>query len=203
MEWAQQIIEQYGYWALLVGTFAEGEAVFIAAAALAGAGILEPWKVIAVAAVGAFIGHIFFFAVGRWRGMQIINSFEFLRSHYPKANRVLDHYAHWSIFMFQYLYGTRLVAAIMFGTSTIAFWRFFLLQIVNCITWAIVIYTAGHFLGLAALQIIERFGMIGLLVAVGIIAVVALLGWFGLHEYKLHHPHPDEGSDTDRDSGSE
>lgn len=200
METAQQLIEQFGYWALLIGTFAEGEAVFIAAAALAAAGVLEPWKVVAVAAIGAFVGHIFFFAVGRWRGMQIINSFEFLKSHYPKANKVLDHYAHWSIFMFQYLYGTRLVAAIMFGTSTIAFWRFFLLQIVNCITWAIVIYAAGHFLGLAALQIIEHYGMIGLLVVIGAVIIFALLAWFGVHEYKLHHPHPDEEPADTRES---
>ncbi|MES0370701.1 MAG: VTT domain-containing protein [Mariprofundaceae bacterium] len=197
MEWAQQIIEQYGYWALFAGTFAEGEAVFIAAAALAAAGLLEPWKVIVVAAIGAFIGHLFFFAVGRWRGMQIINSFEFLRTHYPKANKVLDHHAHWSIFMFQYLYGTRLVAAIMFGCSSIEFWRFFLLQIVNCITWAIVVYTAGHFLGIAALEILEHYGFIGLMVVIGAIIIIALLTWFGVHEYKLHHPQSNEEKETD------
>ncbi|MFC1536610.1 DedA family protein [Pseudomonadota bacterium] len=197
MEWAQQIIEQYGYWALFAGTFAEGEAIFIAAAALAAAGILEPWKVVVVAAIGAFIGHIFFFAIGRWRGMQIINSVEFLRTHHPKANRVLDHYAHWSVFIFQYLYGTRLVAAILFGCSSIEFWRFFLLQIVNCITWAIVVYAAGHFLGIAALQIIEHYGFIGLMVALGIIVIVALLAWFGIHEYKIHHQEPDTQKDLD------
>jgi len=197
MEWAQQIIEQYGYWALFAGTFAEGEAVFIAAAALAAAGILEPWKVVVVAAIGAFIGHLFFFAIGRWRGMQIINSVEFLRTHHPKANKVLDHYAHWSVFIFQYLYGTRLVAAILFGCSSIEFWRFFLLQIVNCITWAIVVYAAGHFLGIAALQIIEHYGFIGLMMAIGIVAVIALLAWFGIHEYRLHHPQTEDEKNRD------
>lgn len=187
MEWAQQIIEQYGYWAVFIGTFAEGEAVFVAAAALAAAGLLEPWKVIVVAAIGAFIGHLFFFAVGRWRGMQIINSFEFLRTHHPKANKVLDQYAHWSVFIFQYLYGTRIVAAIMFGCSSIEFWRFFLLQIVNCITWAIVVYTAGHFLGIAALGILEHYGFIGLMVVIGAVVIIALLAWFGIHEYKIQH----------------
>jgi membrane protein DedA with SNARE-associated domain len=195
MEWAQQIIDQYGYWALFAGTFAEGEAIFIAAAALAAAGLLEPWKVIVVAAIGAFIGHLFFFAIGRWRGMRIINSFEFLRTHHPKANKVLDHYAHWSIFMFQYLYGTRIVAAIMFGCSSIEFWRFFLLQIVNCITWAMVVYAAGHFLGIAALGILEHYGFIGLMVVTGAIVVIALLAWFGIHEYNIRR----KDSDTNRE----
>jgi membrane-associated protein len=191
MEWAQEIIEQYGYWAVFIGTFAEGEAVFVAAAALAAAGLLEPWKVVVVAAIGAFIGHLFFFAIGRWRGMQIINSFEFLRTHHPKANKVLDHYAHWSIFIFQYLYGTRIVAAIMFGCSSIEFWRFFLLQIVNCITWAIVVYTAGHFLGIAALEILEHYGFIGLMVVIGAIAIITLFAWFGINKYKVQHKDSD------------
>jgi membrane protein DedA with SNARE-associated domain len=197
MEWAQQIIEQYGYWAVFIGTFAEGEAVFVAAAALAAAGLLEPWKVIVVAAIGAFIGHLFFFAIGRWRGMQIINAFEFLRTHHHKANKVLDHYAHWSVFIFQYLYGTRIVAAILFGCSSIEFWRFFLLQIVNCITWAIVVYVAGHFLGIAALGILEHYGFIGLMVVIGAIAVIALLAWFGMHEYKTQHQKDAEKKELD------
>jgi len=56
MEWAQQFVEQYGYWAVFAWTFIEGETVFIVAAALAAAGILEPWKVIVVAACGHLSG---------------------------------------------------------------------------------------------------------------------------------------------------
>jgi len=168
MEWAQQFVEQYGYWAVFAWTFIEGETVFIIAAALAAAGVLETWKVIAVAASGAFIGHIFFFVLGRWRGEKIINAIPMLKNHAPKANIILDKYAHWSIFIFQYLYGTRLAAAILFGCSSIEFWRFCLLQIVNCITWAIVIYTAGHFLGIAAMAILQQFGIWGLIIILSI-----------------------------------
>jgi len=190
MEWAQQFIEQYGYWAVFIWTFIEGETVFIVAAALAAAELMEPWKVIVTAASGAFIGHLFYFALGRWRGMQIIQALPFLRSHYPKAKAILDKYldkhGNWTIFIFQYLYGTRLVAAILFGCSSIGFWRFFFLQILNCISWSFIIYAAGHFLGLAAMQLIERFGIIGLLVAIGIIAVIGSVAYcqYGHHRVK-------------------
>jgi len=97
MEWAQQFVEQYGYWAVFLWTLIEGETVFIAAAALAAAGIMQPWKVIVVAASGAFIGHLIFFSLGRWRGMQIIESIPSLHRHYPKANIILDKYAHWFV----------------------------------------------------------------------------------------------------------
>jgi len=184
MEWVQHLVEQYGYWAVLFWTFIEGESALIIAAAFAAAGVLTTWKVIVTAACGAFLGHIFFFMLGRWKGIQIIATFPSLQRHAPKANMILDRYAHWSIFIFQYLYGTRLAAAILFGTSTITFKRFFLLQIINCITWACVIYAAGHFLGLAAMEILHRFGIWGLaLVLVTTVIVSGLLYW----RYAHHH----------------
>lgn len=192
MEWAQDFIQQYGYWAVFIWTFIEGESVFIAAAALAAAGLMEPVKVIVVAAAGAFAGHLFYFALGRWRGMQIIQTLPFLRSHYPRAKSILDkyldHHGNWTIFIFQYLYGTRLVAAILFGCSSMSFWRFFFLQIINCISWALVIYAAGHFLGLAAMATLKRFGIVGLLVAIGVIVAAALFAYFryGHHHVKRH-----------------
>ena len=188
MEWAQHFVEHYGYWAVFIWTFIEGESVFIAAAALAAVHIMDPWKVIIVAACGAFIGHMVFFWLGRWKGMQLILSVPVLARHYPKANLILDKYAHWSIFIFQYLYGTRIVAAILFGCSSIEFWRFFLLQIVNCISWAFIIYAVGHALGTAGMAIMDRFGLVGLFVVLGAAALTALVCYwrFGHHHF-MHH----------------
>jgi len=188
MEWAQQFLENYGYWAVFIWTFIEGETVLIVAAALAAAELMDPWKIIVAAAVGAFTGHLFYFAIGRWRGMQIIQALPVLRKHYPKAkcllDRYLDRHGNWTIFLFQYLYGTRLVAAILFGCSSIGFWRFFFLQIINCISWSFIIYAAGHFLGLAAMELLKRFGVIGLLIA---IAAIAITGGIAYYRYAHHH----------------
>jgi len=184
MEWAQQFVEQYGYWAVFIWTFIEGESVFIAAAALAAAGLLVPWKVIVVAACGAYVGHIVFFSIGRWKGLAVIEAVPFLKRHYPKANKVLDRYAHWSIFIFQYLYGTRLVAAILFGCSSISFIRFALIQIVNCITWSLLIYAVGHMLGIAGVAILHRFGIVGLIV---VLVLALLIGIWIYARYGHHH----------------
>jgi len=188
MEWAGQLLEQYGYWAVFIWTFIEGESVFIAAAALAAAGIMVTWKVILVAALGAFAGHMVFFALGRWKGMDIILAVPFLRDHYPKANLILDKYAHWSVFIFQYLYGTRIVAAILFGCSSIEFWRFFLLQVVNCITWSMAIYLIGHVLGMAGMAILHKFGIWGLLIAIGVLLCAGLIMYYRFgHHHVRHH----------------
>ena len=47
MDTAQHLVQLYGYWAVFIWTFIEGETALIAAAALAAAGLMEPWKVIA------------------------------------------------------------------------------------------------------------------------------------------------------------
>jgi len=197
MEWAQQFVEQYGYGAVFIWTFIEGETVFIAAAALAAAGLLEPWKVIVVAAFGAYIGHIVFFSLGRWKGLDLLESRPALKRHYPKANMLLDRYAHWSIFMFQYLYGTRLVAAVLFGCSSISVARFTLLQIPNCLIWSLVIYTVGHLLGMAGLAIMHEFGVIGLVV---VLVLAALIGGWAYFRYGHHHVRKHLGNHDRHDS---
>jgi len=181
---AHHLIDLYGYWAVFIWTFIEGESALIAAAALAAAGLMEPWKVIATGAGGAFLGHMMFFAIGRWRGMQIIRAVPFLNRHYDKANKILDHYAHWSIFILQYLYGTRLISAILFGCSSISLQRFVLLQIVNCLSWALLIYLGGHLLGVAAIAIMNRFGVEGLVIAIAVITLIAIAVYF---RYGHHH----------------
>ncbi len=181
MEWASQFVAEYGYWAVFAWTFIEGESVFIAAAALAAVGLMEPWKVIVVAASGAYVGHLVFFGLGRWRGLALIRAIPALNRHYPKVNIILDRYAHWSIFIFQYLYGTRMVAALLFGCSSITLLRFAGWQVVNCISWSLVIYTVGHLLGLAAVTMLNRFGLIGLLVVAGVVLVLFFWGGGRLH----------------------
>ncbi len=173
MDWAQRLIAEYGYLAVFAWTFIEGETVFLAAAALAAAGLLSPWGVIGTAALGAFAGHIFFFAIGRRYGATLIERFAFLSRHRRRVERVFHDHAHWSVFVFQYLYGTRIVAAILFGTTTIPFTRFCLLQVLNCLSWAVIVYGVGHLLGIAGMAILERFGQAGLAI---IIVSVLLLG---------------------------
>ncbi len=184
MEWARQVVEQYGYWAVFIGTFIEGESVFIAAAALTTTGLLEPYRLILVGACGAFIGHLVFFAIGRLSGKRLFQHFPVLNRHRHHAEKIFNDHAGWSVFIFQYLYGTRMIAAILFGTSNIAFWRFCALQIVNCISWAAIIFNVGRLLGMAAMAIMEEFGIIGLLIALASILLIIVISYRRLHLQK-------------------
>ncbi len=191
MDWARQFVSDYGYLAVFIWTFIEGETVFLAAAALAAAGVLTPPGVILSAAAGAFSGHLCFFAVGRRYGLRIIERFPALHRRRGQFERIFHDYAHWSIFVFQYLYGTRIAAAILFGTTAIPFARFCWLQLVNCLSWSLVVYTIGHLLGMAGMVVLERFGKIGLIVAVIValcLVATSALGLKRAHRRRQGHP---------------
>ncbi len=186
MELARQFIEQYGYLAIFLSTVIEGEVVVLAAAALASSGLLEAQWVIVYAALGAYVGHLLLFAVGRWKGMALIEAVPSLRRHYPKANMIMDRYANYSVFVFQYMYGMRLISAMLFGCSTISLPRFMLLESINCIIWALLAYFAGHVIGVLAMQLYQTLGLYGLLSVIGFLlgAVVLLYHRFGHHHVR-------------------
>jgi len=183
-EFARQLIDQYGYLAIFISMFIEGELFLLAASVLVRNDLLESHWVITYATLGTFVAHMLFFAIGRWRGMELIDAVPFLRRHYPKANIVMDRYANWSVFICQYIYGMRLISAVLFGCSTISTTRFAILQLINCITWSLLIYFAGQLLGALAASVIEAVGLYGLLAAITLLAAAALLIY---HLYAHRH----------------
>ena len=59
------LIETHGYWVLFVGCFLEGETFLVLAGFAAHSGYLDPFVVVAVVAIAAFVGNQFFFWLGR------------------------------------------------------------------------------------------------------------------------------------------
>ena len=60
----ESFIRDYGYWALLVGTFLEGETILIIGGLSARLGILELPYVMLIAFIGSFFGDQFYYYIG-------------------------------------------------------------------------------------------------------------------------------------------
>lgn len=170
MELARQLVADYGYLAVFVGTFLEGETVLLAAAFAASHGLLAGPLVVATAAGGAWTGHVVFFAVGRWKGRAWLFARPRLGRHARRADDVIVRYGWTSVFILQYLYGARVAGALLFGISSFHLPRFLFLQAVNCVTWAAVVTVAGYLLGATLELAAER------LTWVSAVVVVVLLG---------------------------
>ena len=75
MPFLEQFIAHYGYLALFVGTFLEGETILVLGGLAAQQGLLElPW-VMAAAFSGSLLGYQLAFFVGRRWGRRILARF--------------------------------------------------------------------------------------------------------------------------------
>ncbi|MDZ4829118.1 MAG: DedA family protein [Phycisphaerae bacterium] len=143
----EAIIEQYGYFALFVGTCLEGESFMIAAGFAAHRGYLSLPIVLLVGTAGSFIGDQFWYYLGRRRGIAMI---ERRPSWQRKANRIrpwLERRRALVIVGSRFAYGLRTVTPVVIGALGVPPRTFLLWNAVGAAVWAIVCGLAGYFFG--------------------------------------------------------
>ncbi len=164
------LLHRFGYLAVFVGTFLEGETILVMAGFFSERGHLKIALVIVTAFFGAFVGHVFWFWVGRRRGMAVLNRFPRMKKHFSKGIRIFERYGAPAIFATQWLYGLRITCAVIVGISKIPAIKFIIYEAISCIVWAIVIGGAGYFFGRAVERVlgraasIEKWGLLALVV---------------------------------------
>lgn len=167
----QELVREYGYIAVIIGAFFEGETFVALAGFCAHLKILSLPLVIGFGALGAFIGNIIWFSLGRWQGARIVARFPRVELQFHRFLTMLERHGWKAVFVLQFLYGFRITTAIIFGTSRIPMLRFVLLLIPACLIWATVFATLGYYFGL----VIEEFlGREGWKIGVGLIIAIAI-----------------------------
>ena len=167
----EQLLHEFGYLAVFIGTFLEGETILVTAGFFAERGYLQIVTVMIVAAAGAYAGHVFWFWLGRTRGVRLLDRFPKLRKHFGKGIRIFERYGAPAIFITQWLYGLRITCAVIIGISRISALKFLLYEAVTCIVWGIVIGAAGYYFGRAVEDVlgraahVERWGLLILILA--------------------------------------
>jgi membrane protein DedA with SNARE-associated domain len=169
------LIRDYGYAAILVITFFEGETIVILAGAAAHFGYLEvPW-IVASALAGGVSGDQLWYYVGRRWGSRLIAR---RRSWQERAERVYHHlrrHQDWLILSFRYYYGLRSVTPFAIGAAQVPRLRFFVLNLAGGVVWAITFTYAGYFVGEASEYLIEDFKRYGLYALGGLVLVGAAI----------------------------
>lgn len=182
----ESLLEQFGYLAVFIGTFLEGEAILIAAGFVASQGHLRLTAVGAVAFAGAFCGHIFWFWLGRVHGVRLLDRFPRMKRHLGKGIRLFERYGASAIIITQWLYGLRITCAVIIGMSRISIPKFLAYEAVSCVLWTIVITSAGFYFGRAIETVLGRVEHIEKY-ALATIIVVALGFWLW-HRWKDRQP---------------
>ena len=183
----EHLVKVSGYPLLFLLVMAEssglpipGETALIAASVLASGGTLQIEVVIARAAAAAIVGDNIGYVIGRKGGrwllerpgplhehrlQVLVTGQPFFERHGPKA-----------VFFGRFVLGLRVWASWLAGATRMP-WRSFLVwNALGGITWAVIVGTIAYLLGSSAGNVLEAFGLWGL-----IAFVVAIVGFFGWH----------------------
>ena len=152
----EQLLADYGYLALLLGTLLEGETIVLIAGFLANRGYLHlPW-VIVTAFAGTLAADQFFFHVGRRGGLRAVQRRPTWEARLAKVRPLVQRHQTWAILGFRFLYGLRTVTPFALGAMGIRPLRFFVLNALGAAVWAIAFSVLGYLLGNALELVIER-----------------------------------------------
>lgn len=172
----EDLIRQYGLWAVFFGVMIEGDLTLLFAGVLAHYGLFSFSEALLTGALGGFIGDSISYLIG-YSGKERIKNSNFYQRAQPQLERMCARFGIYSIFLVKYVYGLRTASAIFWGFAHMRFLRRFgPLTLISCAAWALVLIGLGFFFSGAIGVIIGRVQAAGklLLVAFGIACVVAL-----------------------------
>ncbi|HJW81102.1 MAG TPA: DedA family protein [Acidiferrobacterales bacterium] len=165
------LIENYGYLAILILTFFEGETIVILAGVAAHLGLLELQWVMLSALAGSFGGDQLWFYIGRRWGPQVIARRPSWQEGAEKVYKHLHKHQYWLILTFRFYYGFRNVTPFVLGSSGIPWLRFFTLNLIGAIVWAFIFAYAGYLFGEAFKLFIDDYHKYALYVLGGLVAI--------------------------------
>jgi len=184
----QSSLETYGYLAILIGSFIEGETILVLGGFAAQRGYLQlPW-VILCAFIGSLTGDQLFFHLGRWHSQKILSKHPRWRERVDRAHHTLQRYRTPLILGFRFIYGMRIITPFVIGMSRVSTGTFILLNATGAVLWAIVVGYLGYLFGSAAEALIQDFRQYEI-EAMGIIVLIGTLLWLiHLFRNRKHRP---------------
>ncbi len=178
----ESIVDTYGYVAVLLGTFLEGETILVLGGFAAHRGYLALPGVILAAFIGSLCGDQLFFFLGRRHSQAVLARRPAWKARADQANRLLERFRTPFILSFRFLCGLRTVSPFVIGMSSVPARQFIPLNAIGALVWAVVVGTGGYLFG-SALEVVigevKRYEVEALLA----IAIIGILVWT-VHLYR-------------------
>lgn len=146
----EYLISHYGYVALAVGTFVEGESFLIVAGFAVHLGYLKLQWVILTAFAGSVAGDQLYFFLGRVKGEAFLKRRPRWKTKVKKVWKLLDRYRTLVVIGFRFACGFRTVTPFAIGLSNIRASHFLVLNMIGALGWSVVVALLGYFFGAAA-----------------------------------------------------
>jgi membrane protein DedA with SNARE-associated domain len=172
----EEFVTRYGYIAIFILTFFEGESVLFAAGFLAFNGYLDAVIVILVSATASYVGHGTFFLIAFYRREGFLRLIQrFIKVNLLKLESLVARYGTAAIFITQWLYGFRLLSAAVLGLSRMGTAKYFTFQFISCVVWAVICTSGGYFLGATLKNLLGDIKRYNMYIAVGVMTAGFLI----------------------------
>ena len=174
----EELLQTWGYVAILVGTFLEGETIVIFAGVFASQGLMSLPLVFCFALFGTFFGDQVYFSIGKRWGSRLLYSHPTLKRKTRSVFRLLKKYETGFILSFRFIYGLRNVSPFVIGMNGIRWARFAVLNFIAAFVWATIFAGGGYLLGRTLENFIGQLHgaiLLGVLGLVVILSVVSIL----------------------------
>ncbi len=176
-------VETYGYYALLAGTFLEGETILLIGGLAARLGYLDLRVVMLVAFIGSFSGDQIYFCLGRLKGRELLARHPKWGQRVDKVHCLMARYHDFIMVGFRFVYGIRILTPVVLGMNKdVKALRFVSLNAIGAMIWSAVISSAGYFFGYAIealIRSVKHYEIIVLLVIAG-----TCIAFWAVHRFR-------------------
>ena len=176
----EELIADFGYIAIFIGTFLEGETVLALGGVAAAHGYLSFTMVLCVAIVGGFLGDQTCFWVGRRYGVRVLARYPGLAAKAPRVQNLVRRWDAMAVILLRFCYGLRIAGPLVIGTCGISPWRLAFFNFIGVLIWAPLVAGIGYVAWHAIEQWIGRLKHIQIVLLM-VVVIVAILWWFAAH----------------------
>ncbi len=148
-----QFLADYGYIAVFIGTFLEGELFLLVAGFFVKSGFLKPIPTVIFSILGALSHELLYFFLGKWKGRHFLLGNKYTKRKYIKAKRLIEKYGTLSIFLVRFIYGMRIVSMTLLGATGYNMYKFIFFDILSLIIWSTIFLFIGYLFGHIATMI--------------------------------------------------
>jgi membrane protein DedA with SNARE-associated domain len=171
----QGFVSHWGYIAIAIGAFVEGEAVLLWAGALTHSGHLALPLVILAATVGSLAWGQTWFYVGRTWGRTFVDRRASWHERSLRVEHWLVQYGSWVVVGFRFVAGMAIVLPALIGACGYRPRRFLVLDAIGAVSWASLFTFAGFGMGATLEAFLKR--PLGWPELIGMCAFGVLLVW--------------------------
>ena len=170
---------------VLVGLVIPATAVMLLIGGLMGTGVIDPVATLIAAAIGAIVGDIISYFLGRWLGPGIVHRPPLRRYRHAVAKTRLffRRYGFWAVFIGRFLGPIRSTVPLVAGMMAMDQKRFQIANVLSAVVWAPAMFAPG-WLGMKGAQgVTHMSGTDGLLILAAILGVTAIATVIGSRHF--------------------